>query len=300
MAMNDYEVSKSRGQPVELYLFRYGSEVDDFFAYTDGERDVLHGGITYTPLPVDRGKIESKGKLDANEVQITVPRPSDVADLFRIYPPARIVTVTIRQGHIPNGDDPASYALGENFPVAWLGRVLEASREEAECVLTCESASASMKRPGLRRHYQWPCSLVLYGPRCRADKVAATVTCTVATVGGNRLTLDAPFLPQVPVDPADPLLGTQDAHTVAAYVGGIIQWAGPTGTEYQSILRTEGTAGLVLTGPTRGLLIGATVALSLGCPHTLAGCEALHNNVVNYGGHPFIPTFNPLGKNNHT
>ena len=42
------------------------------------------------------------------------------------------------------------------------------------------------------------------------------------------------------------------------------------------------------------------MAVYLGCPHTLEGCETIHDNVVNYGGHPFIPVAsNPIGKNNH-
>lgn len=303
MAFNDYETSSARGQPVMLFQFVYGVQSDGttpiYLAYTDTESEVVHDGITYDPLPIKSGKIKSSGKMDTNEVRLTVPRDSQIAELFRVYPPGRVVSVTIRQGHIPNGDDPAGYLTGENFPVVWLGRVLESSREGAGASLTCEASSASMKRPGLRRHYQWSCPLVLYGARCQADKIAATTTSTITSLTGNRITPDTPWQKQVPEDPdADPVVMVDIG--ASSYVGGLVEWQGPDGPERRSILRVTSAGELVLNGPATGLNVGDTAEFVLGCPHTLAGCETLHENVVNYGGQPFIPTENPVGKNNHT
>ncbi len=286
MALNDYETSRDRGQPVELYQFTYGPGANDYHAYTDGSAQVLHNGITYDPLPISRTNIRTRGKLEANEIRVTVPATSQIANLFRIYPPGQIVTLRVRQGHVPNPDDPSSWALGENFPVAWMGRVLEAQRDENKAVLTCEAVSASMKRPGLRRHYQWPCPLVLYGTRCRADKAAASATATVSGATGNRITLVEPW----------GLSGIAPEK----YIGGLAEWSGAAGTERRTILRVEGTATLVLSGPVLTLAANDPVTVILGCNHALDDCENLHNNVVNYGGQPFIPTVNPVGKNNHT
>lgn len=308
MAFNEYETSRDRGQPVMLYQFNYGVETDDvtpiYFAYTDGESAVDHGGITYDPLPIRSGSIKSSGSMDTSELQLTVPRNAGVADLFRIYPPGRVVSVTIRQGHIPNGDDPSGFAPGEQFPVVWVGRVMESSRDGAEAKLTCEPSSLSMKRPGLRRHYQWPCPLVLYGSRCQADKPAATTSATVAAVSGNRVTLNDPWQKQVEVPPPEPL---PDPYTpvfedigARNYTSGLIEWQGPDGSEQRMILRVTSAGEVVLSGPATGLSVADTVSVVLGCPHTLPGCETLHDNVVNYGGQPFIPTYNPVYKNNHT
>lgn len=308
MALNDYETSRDRGQPVLIYEFVYGVEIDGItpiaLRYTDGETDVVYDSQTYTPLPIKTGKIESSGKMETPEVSIDVPRDSQLAELFRIYPPSRVVTVVIRQGHIPNADDPPAWATGDNFPIVWLGRVLESSRDGPDARLTCEATSASMKRSGLRRHYQWPCPLVLYGPRCAADRLAASTTSTVATISGNRLTLNTPWQKQVEDPPPDPL---PDPYTPtfsdiggANYTGGLVEWTGSEGPEQRAIMRVTDLDEIILNGPAFDLDVGDTVTVLLGCPHTLQGCEALHNNVVNYGGHPYIPTHNPLGKNNHT
>lgn len=308
MAFNNYETSRARQQPVMLYLFVYGVAPDGttpiYLAYTDGESAVTHDGVTYAPLPIKGGEVESSGKMDAREVRVVVPRDSAIADLFRIYPPGRVVTVTLRQGHIPNPDDPGAYAAGENFPVVWLGRVLESSRDGLEATLTCEASSASMKRTGLRRHYQWPCPLVLYGARCQASKAAATTTTTVTAITGNRVTLAEPWQKQVEDPPPDPL---PDPHTptfsdigASNYTGGLLEWRGMDGPEMRTIMRVNAAGQIVLNAPAFDLDVGDEVDVILGCPHTLGGCESLHSNAVNYGGHPFIPSYNPFGKNNHT
>ena len=282
MARNDYETSKNLGEPVNLYRVVYGESA--VLRYTNSDQPITYDGEVYTPHAIEHGRIENKGKVERRELKVTVPLASPIADLFRVYPPGRVVTLVIREGHVPNPSAPVSWAEGENVPVAFSGRILESRRQGNQVDLTCEYASASMKRVGLRRHYQWACPLALYGPRCGADKAAATSTATVAAggVSANRVTLAS-------------------GSPGPSHVGGMIEWTGPLGTEARTIYRVEG-ATLVLVGgvdPT-DLPDGTEVNLVLGCPHTLAGCETLHNNVVNSGGHPGIPTGrNPLNKNNY-
>ncbi len=283
MGIDDYEGSRDRGQQVELYQFIYG-EADQEYLYNDGEGEITFDGKTYSPLPISRGKIVSKGGLSGREVPITVPSLSAVADLFRIFPPGRIVNVIIRQGHVANPDDPVGFATGANFAVIWTGRVLESSRKGSEATLMCEALSAGMRRPGLRRHYQWSCPLALYGAQCGATKTA--IPSTAGSIAGNKITLPG---------------GWMGAFTAANFIGGLFDWQGDSGTEARGILRIEGTMVVVISGPPIGLAVDDPVNVYLGCPHTVEGCGTLHNNVQRYGGHPWIPTSgNPVGKNNHT
>lgn len=141
-----------------------------------------------------------------------------------------------------------------------------------------------MKRPGLTRHWQYSCPLTLYGSRCAANKAVATTTATVTGASGNQITF------------AD---GWRISNTeLSDYFGGIIQWQGASGPEYRMILNVlPGGTTVTTTGPTSSLLAGDEVEVSLGCPRTLEACGRLHNNTVNYGGHPYIPKFNPVNKN---
>ena len=283
MATNDYETSEDRGQPVELYQFVYGTEAGRDYRYTNAEQDIDYNGDTYTALPVDRDRLKTKGRGESQEITIEVPMTSGVAELFRVFPPGRVVSVLIRQGHIANIDDPESWA-DDSFDVVWTGRVLQANRKKNSAVLTCENSEAGMKRVGLRRHYQWACPLVLYGTRCRADKAAATVVGTIDSIAANAITLDA---------------GWEGAFTATDFAGGLFEWDSPNGREYRTILSVSGDT-LKLNATTVDLAVDDTVDIALGCPHTLAGCRDIHSNAVNYGGQPFIPLKNPVGKNNHT
>jgi len=277
MAINDFEGSKDAGQQIELYDFVYG-EAGQTYRYTDGETAVTYAANEYVPLPITRDKITSKGDLSGREVKLKVPKSSEIADLFRIFPPGRVVSVIIRQGHLT---DPVS---DDNFGVVWTGRVLESKRNNIEAELTCEASAAGMRRPGLRRHYQWPCPHALYGPQCKATKTA--IPAVVASIAGNKITLPDGFM---------------GAYTAADFIGGLLDWQGDSGTEARGILRIEGTTVVVISGPPIGMAATDTVNVYLGCARTIASCANLHNNIVNYGGHPWIPlSGNPVGKNNHT
>jgi len=286
MANSNYATSREKGQPVDLFLFAYGET--ERYRYTSAEAITTYDGEDYVPLPIKRTRIEVKGKIEVSEVKVTVPRDSDIATLFVIYPPTGVVTLMVRQGNVPNASDPSEWLAGENFPVAWRGRVLESSRDGAEATLTCMSIASSMRRPGLQRNYQRPCPLVLYRQglgECNANKAIATVTATVTAIAGNVVTVEPGFMPE--------------GKTINDFLKGVLEWDGTGGVESRTILSVPSDTSFRLTALTRELLVNDEVRLILGCPHTVSGCENLHNNILNYGGHPWIPYDNPVNKNNH-
>lgn len=282
--MNAYETSAERGQPVELYKFVYGTEAGREYFYTNADQDITVSGDVYKAIPLDRDKIKTKGRAEGKEITVEVPMTSEIAELFRIFPPGRVVTVTIRQGHLPTGDGFDAPDDGTNFPVIWTGRVLESRRNDNSATLTCESSESGMKRVGLRRHYQWPCPLVLYSTRCGADKDAAKRQTTASAITGNSLTLPS---------------GWNGASAVGSFLGGLVEWDSANGREFRTIIGVSGDV-LKLNAAPSGLAVSDDVDVFLGCPHTLEACGTLHDNEVNYGGQPFIPLKNPVGKNNHT
>lgn len=275
--------SRHDGEPLELYVFRYGSFPGAFFAYNNGEKPFDYDGETYDPLPIQRGQVVSAGTLDKATMKITVPMSSEIAELFRAYPPGQVVTLTIRCGHVNDPD--------AEFPVCWVGRVLSAARatgtsggDMRKVDLSCEPSSTSMRRSGLRRHFQLTCPHVLYGDKCQANKAAATVTGTISALTYNTLTLTA---------------GWNGSFPVAKFVGGLVEWDGDVLRERRSILSVAGNV-LTLAGPTTGLAISDTVDVVLGCNHQAGAsgdCVVLHNNILNFGGFPYIPLQNPVHTN---
>lgn len=289
MTFAQFEKSRQKGRPVNLFYVRYGESPTAFLAYTDAEQTIINNGVSYEPLAMTRGKIAVSGKLDKAALEVRCTLNTPMADLFRVYPPASVVSITVRQGHV---NDPSG-----QFLVVWTGRVISAKRTDNELVLTCEPISTTMKRIALRRHYQYSCMHVLYGPECRANKAAATTSTTAFSTVNNNIVLPT---------------GWTTEERSLKYVGGMVEWSNRNGDrESRTILRVINGNTLVVTGFIRDLAAGDDIDVILGCNHGFymndtkteldvkTDCHFLHNNIHNYGGCPWIPTKNPVGQLNN-
>lgn len=261
MTYDASERSFQGGAPVELYLFARGSQV---WRFTSADTDIEHEGNTYTSIPLSRNAIETSPEQPRNTLTITAPRDFTIAYLFRITAPTDIVSLTVYRFH--RGDSGTA--------VIWMGRVLNALWQGAKAQLTCEPISVSFGRTGLRRLYQTSCPHVLYGSGCRLDKADFARVCVVGAIDGNALTVDG----------LDPM----------SYGGGFVEWDVGSGNLERRFIRSF--AGLVLTlaQPFQDLEVGDSVTVYPGCDHTMATCDGDFDNLVNYGGMPFIPSKNPF------
>lgn len=271
--MSEFDIverSRDQGRPFELYLFTYGSGAERTYRYTNADRAVVHDGLTFQPTPIYRDAYRASGKTDKATVNIKLPVKTDLAALFLSYPPTQPVGVRIIQGHWQLSQ--------EKWKVAWMGRILSSSREGAEAVLTCESTIVSMKRPGLRRHYQYACPYVLYGAGCNASQVAATRTATIAEIVNGGLVFEP---------------GWTGGSPITAFANGILRWNSDLGLEWRAILKAHEDNRIEFIGPIRDLDVGSQVNVILGCNRMMDHCRSLHNNIQNFGGQPWIPLKNP-------
>lgn len=271
MPFSTFEQSRDQGAPVTLFLFLYGTTPDAYYGYTDAEQEIVTGGRTFTPIPVQRSNIASNGTLDKAQLTVRGPHDSPLSELFKVYPPAQVVTLIIYQGH---AEDPDA-----EFMAVWSGRVLSCTREDGEAVYACEPVNTSLRRPGLRRNYQYGCPHVLYGPQCLANQAAASIEVAAQSVAGYAVTLTP---------------GWSTGIDATKFLMGVVSWEGATGTEIRTVIRIDGDV-LDLSGPTFGLVSGAALTLSRGCNHQMNDCLDVHNNIHNYGGQPWIPLKNPIG-----
>lgn len=277
MSFDALENSRALGAPATLYLFTYGSSSPaETYAYTDASESITYDGVTYTPAPIWHGKINQSGTLDRATLEVRTAKDSDVAELFQIYPPSRVVTLEIRQGHI--GDSPAEYL------VRWSGRVLSVGREDHDAVLNCEPISTSMRRNGLRRFYNYGCPHELYGTQCGATPL--TVAATVTVVNDNVIYAGPSW---------------RGAYEARVFRNGYVEWTTAGGVrEIRTILRINGSEGIVCKGVVTNLSASDAITVTVSCNHKMDDCADLHNNINNFGGQPFIPTKNPLrAVNNH-
>lgn len=290
MTFAAYETSIDDGGIIQLFRFVYGGAAGEVAAYTSHteSKTVDHGGavgvVTYEPIPIERGSVVSNGTLDKSALRIDLDIATELAELFRVYPPSNVVSLVIYHGHI---DDP-----DEEFVVVWSGRIVAARREGSQLSLSGEPISTQMRRPGLRRHYQYGCPLVLYGAdlgigTCAANKAAATVSATVSSISGALITLNS---------------GWQGSFAPGKFLRGTVEWTPPgRSTEYRTILNISGDV-LSLSGIPSDLGAGDSIDVVLGCNHKAfsadgGDCEGLHNVLTSFGGHPWIPTENVINKN---
>lgn len=269
MSFDQQERHRERGAPVELYLFDYGGGEAQTFRYTNAVQDMAFGGGVFKRIPINRTNLRSDGKFDKSQVTISIPVTTDLAGLFLPYPPPGVVRCRIWQGHLSDPDNA--------FQVVWHGRTMSVSREGNVAKLTCDSAILSYKRQALRRFYQHGCPLVLYGPRCRADKQAARFDVQVVEVQTNQLILPPNWNGATPTE---------------QFRGGILEWNSELGAEKRMITQI-GPNSLSMNGYIRGIQAGDTIHIFKGCGHNLNDCTNIHHNTNNYGGQPWIPFKNP-------
>lgn len=277
MAFGVFETSRNRGAPVELFRFRYGVFHDQAHCYTDGEKEIVHQGLTYKPLPIKRSGISSSTEDSGQQaLEINLPGNAEICEMFRVSAPPGQIALTIFQGH---SRDPAS-----EFIASWVGRVGSCGWTENDAKLSCESSRTQLRRLALRRHYQYMCPHVLYGDQCRASEIAATITRSVAAVNGRFVTVNS----------------TPPNHQ--RYVGGFVKYTDARGILHaRSILAASpvdggGNLRLSLSGVFEELQPGISVSVVRGCSHDVDGCLT-HANILNFGGMPYIPLKSPLGMN---
>ncbi|MDQ0317727.1 phage BR0599 family protein [Amorphus orientalis] len=265
MSFAEYEVSEEGGAPFELYEFQYGDSAA--YRYTNYDHDVEWNGVVWLARPISRESYRSSGKVDKTTLDIKMPVDSDIAALFTGFPPTQVVRAVVRAGHRADPENPL---------VIWTGRVLSVAKQDNQITLTCDSTLVSMKRVGLRRNWQLACPFQLYGPQCKAETEPRQATVTAVGQGSVQLTGNW-------AEGVEP----------HKFNGGMMRWQGNTGTEYRTIHNvTENSLNIV--GPLRGLSVGETVDIFLGCNRRTDDCQNLHNNIHNFGGMPWIPTKNPV------
>lgn len=277
MPFTFFETSQSSGEPLLLYRVAYGSGPSDFLALTDAEEDITVEGVVFEGRQaIHCPPITASGTLDKSTLELEVPFDSPLTELFRTEVPDHVISLKIMRAHY--GDVVDGVLSSANVRQIWGGRILNFEvGADYVVTLSCSPLGSSIKRAGLRRPYCIGCPHLHYGPECKADRDAFTVTSTAVSKTANTVTLGA---------------GWAGAFPAAKFVRGVLSFAGEFGTVYRTILQVSGDT-LTVSGALAQLPVGAAVSASLGCDHTTGDCKDLFDNILNYGGFPWIPTENP-------
>jgi len=254
------ETGIATSAPVELYEFR-GPNVSQRYRYTSSLEDITFDGNLYTAVPLERSTITQEGLETPPEITIKLPWWTGVVKDFgfSVAPNRLDLVITRAQA---NGD-----------AVVWLTglvQAIEVNNEEAIIhVPPTKSDAFQQSVPNII--YQTMCNHMLYDPRCGLDRGSFAESTTVDSVDGVNVVVTATTQPD------------------QAYQGGELFRS--SDSERRMIVSQIGTA-LTLAYPFPVLAVSDAVVLVLGCNHSIKACKEKFNNVINFGGHPYIPPQN--------
>ena len=81
------------------------------------------------------------------------------------------------------------------------------------------------------------------------------------------------------------------------YKGGMIEWLSDGKSSLRTIVKVSQTNDqIAVRGNLRGVNIGDVIKITLRCNRLQSDCSNLHNNILNFGGQPYIPLENPLSQ----
>ncbi len=275
---------------VELYQFTHGTKQ---WHFTSARKAVTHSDATYYPVRgLSRGNIED-ADIDKCEVELTFPHPyplfNDADDSFtqvflnKIYLESVYFTLI-------------ELDAGESL-VLFKGRVTQPKFSDRDNTMTlvCSTAESFMRRKILTRKYQRTCMNNIYDKFCGLDFNEWSFEVTVTAIDG--LNISYTVNPTQVVDEnGDPVFENGDpVMEVKTYPDkwlnrGVLQKDGV----FTFITDNESNSRIRLYRQHIGLKVGDVVLLAPGCDQSHKTCHEKFNNHLRYGGHPNMPTENPL------
>lgn len=266
MTYEAFEEGVESGRPVETYKFTIGATV---IRYTSAPNDHQppYDANDYFSRAISRTSTSQTTEDRRTPLEITLPTDDALAQRFIDIPPGNEVTLEITRYHI--GDSEAF--------LVWSGRIIGAAytQEGGMCTLSGVTDEAAFSRPIPRFKYQGLCNHVLYDALCTIVRTSFKYTGSVSAVVNSTITVDG--------------LTSKGANWA---VGGYIDdGAG----DFRLVVAQSGDT-LTLFVPFETSPLGSSIDVFAGCNHTIDVCDTKFSNSINYGGFPFVPTFNPFDR----
>lgn len=271
MSYADFEGSIEAGRPIEIYEFTAGAQS---FFYTSSQDDQLVGAQDYTAAQgLSSGDTGNGPAFRESDFVITLPTTDAVAQLFLGVMPGFRVRIQVRRFHRDDTPTPEVIKIFDGFIQS-----AEFTKGAKEATLTARSELSSAGRQIPRRMFQAACNHVLYEPNtCKVDDTDPAFKASaldVTSLVGNVLTVDS---------------GLAGTYADAFMNGGYVEVIGIA--DFRLIITH---AGNVLTMISAFSSTPSSVNVFAGCAHVIAICSSKFDNVIEYGGFPYVPTKNPF------
>ncbi len=275
---------------VELYQFAHGTKQ---WHFTSARKAVTHNDVTYYPVRgLSRGNIED-ADIDKCEVELTFPHP----DLLNNEQEQSFTQVFLNKIYLES----VYFTLieldaGESL-VLFKGRVTQPKFDDRDNTMTliCSTAESFMRRKILTRKYQRTCMNNIYDKFCGLDFNGWSFEVTVTAIDG--LNVGYAVNPTQVIDENDnPVFENGDpvmevkTYPARWFNRGVLQKDGV----FTFITGNEANGSIRLYRQHIAMEVGDVVRVAPGCDQSHKTCHEKFNNHLRYGGHPNMPTENPL------
>jgi uncharacterized phage protein (TIGR02218 family) len=241
----------------------------EFFESIGKDITPSDGYLSIFVFPFKSSSFENSSESRSTELSIYFPAQHPLAIEY-MNPEIRAKTeLRIWRFHEKNLQDMRLY---------WMGTLSGVSRESETTVnLRFTSPYARLFSATLNERYSKFCRHVLYGPKCKVNRVAYTTEATITEQDG--------IVVQVPQAAAKPdgyysngvlVLDTFINLGIIRHYQESLVLSAPLPAQYSSLLPRD-------------------VKILAGCDLSMTTCLGRFNNLNNYGGFPFIPIKTPFG-----
>lgn len=281
MAFSDNEESIQEGRPAYFLTF---SRTGKSWRYTDIDQNVTLDSQVYLATPFSIPDIVQSGDAKAEELSISIPSTTAIAQYLDARVPSEEIVVTLRKAHLIENAALGTFTAPaiSDAPIFWVGEVIEVKRPSIiERELVCNTLSLTMARGGLRLTWSRSCPHVLYRRGCLVNPATFAVPLSSVTVVNG-----------VSVSSA-----SADAQPDGWFDGGYLTWNPEAGVTEMIGIESHIGPVLNLLGPTSGLAGGTNYVAYPGCNRTAEMCNSKFSNILNFGGIRFLTGKSPFDGN---
>ncbi len=262
------EVAEQPGQAF-LYTFTYELPTQQISRYTAYESSLTGPGGTHTSQLIEHGDFRKSMILEREEVEITAHIfTGNPLLLFLPFGLEKPLKVKIEEA------DPLDAV---NANTIFTGEVIGARVNGKSVIAKAVAFGGALDRMIPRFLIQPTCNYIVFDEACGLNKSSFKETSTISTVDGSKITIQ----------------------TVAQgndyYAGGWIETGAGANFETRPILSNLGTQFEILK-PLKNATVGQSIDFYPGCDGQPSTCKTKFSNLVNFGGHPFVPQQNPTHK----
>lgn len=256
---------------LELYRIIQGNT--DRATITSSSDDVVFNGVTYVATAVKRSKILSRPNLLQNNVTIQLS-VHDQLGLRLLMPVNKNLSNRLI---IYRGADVGSLVQ------IWGGSLIQQGCSGESVNFVYGGGGVSIRQLGDRRPFQRRCPFVLYDTlTCRATPQTSSARVTAVNTTNDIF-----------------LVSGLDSFDVGYFTGGVlcpnsVYSADNVGNRFISSHNKTATGSQLRVSVPYSLNVGDEISVLAGCDRTWQTCYGKFNNIVNFGGFPFLPLEDPF------